>query len=264
MGVDVSTFGTTDVGVETAKGNTDYTVVHKFGRNGSVGTSFVPITVGGVWQTPQVSGATALRIKAGGDAQDIVTTGTGAWKVTIIGLDETGAEQTEELTTNGTSASTAGVITFMRIYRAYVSESGSYATVAAGSHADSITIENSAGGTDWLTIERDGFSVGQSEIGLYTVPTGKVALIHGFDLQVAGTKTADLIFFQRANILETSTPYTAMRIVLDFHGVEDQHQVIPTSPVGPFAAGTDIGFLGEVGTGTGSISVDFEIWLYDA
>ena len=77
-------------------------VVHKFGR-ASVGTTYSPVTFGGVYNTPQVAGATTLRVKAG-DANDTAA-GTGAREVTLIGLDETGAEVTEAVATAGAAAS---------------------------------------------------------------------------------------------------------------------------------------------------------------
>lgn len=83
-----------------------YSIVHKFGRNESVGTSFVPIAGGGIYRTPQTGSATTLRVKAGNanDASD----GTGARAVTIEGIDSTGALASEVLATNGTSAGAAG------------------------------------------------------------------------------------------------------------------------------------------------------------
>ena len=70
---------------EAAKGNiTGSTIVNKFGRNASVGTTYVPVTVGGVYNTPQPAAATTLRIKAGGDANDAAA-GTGAREVTVVG-----------------------------------------------------------------------------------------------------------------------------------------------------------------------------------
>lgn len=42
----------TRVAAEEYGDNAD--IVHKFGRNSAVGTSFVPVCIGGVYQTPQV------------------------------------------------------------------------------------------------------------------------------------------------------------------------------------------------------------------
>ena len=53
-----------------SKGISEYEFLDKFSRNSTVGTSFEPLCEGGVYQTPQVSGATPLRIAAGGNAAD--------------------------------------------------------------------------------------------------------------------------------------------------------------------------------------------------
>ena len=102
------------------------TLVHKFGHNAAVGTSYEPISAGGIYRSPQVSGATAVRVKAGNVAD--TAAGLGAQAVTVQGLDETGALAEETLVTAGTSASAPGTITFIRIFRAFVSASGVYAS----------------------------------------------------------------------------------------------------------------------------------------
>ena len=126
--------------IEVAKGNiSGASIIHKFGQSDAIGTSFVPVARGSIYHTVQVGSATTLRVKAG-NTNDTAA-GSGAQKVMLEGIDETGAIATEELTTAGTSASTASTTTFIRLYRMYVSESGTYATSAAGSHAADIVIE---------------------------------------------------------------------------------------------------------------------------
>lgn len=235
---------------------------NKFGRNDATGTSFVPISMGGVYQTPQSGSATTLRIKAGGNANDTAA-GTGAREITLEGLDENFVEVTETLATAGASASSATTTTFTRLFRAYVSASGTYATASAGSHSGDIVIENGAGGTDWLTIDSTvGFPVGQSEVGAYSVCSTKTAYVKLRQVTADTGKKVDLIFFHRGAIDETSAPYTAMRaksvlVGLD-GGVLGQYSDFEI-PIGPFPGPCDIGFMGRVNTGTAEISVEFEI-----
>ncbi len=239
------------------------TVVHKFGKNGAAGTSFTPISIGGIYRTPQVGSATALRIKAGGDSNDTAA-GSGAREVTLIGIDETGAEVTEVVATAGASASSNTTTTFIRLYRAYVSSSGTYATSTAGSHSGDIVIEDSAGTQNWATIDSTDFPKGQTEIGVYTVPNGKRAFIQNIFFNVENTKRADILGFQRPSILQTSAPYDSMRLFIELGTVGGKDEVSVKIPIGPFEANTDIGFMGKVGSGTGEIDVDFEILLEDA
>lgn len=253
-----------DFYAEVQKGNVKgHSIVHKFGHNPLVGTSFVPITSIGAYQTPQVSGATTLRIKAGGDANDTAA-GSGAREITVTGLDETGAEVSETIATAGASASTATTTTFIRFYRAFVSASGTYATSSSGSHADTITIENGAGGTDWGTIDLNSFPNSQTRIGVYTIPLGKTGYILGADISIESTKVVDAIFFQRQNILETSPPYTAMRIVYENAGLTDTRKLSIKSPIGGFPELTDLGYMSKVASGTADVDVDFEILLVDS
>jgi hypothetical protein len=237
-------------------------IVHKFGANSAVGTSFAPVTDGGIYRTPQVSGATALRVKAGGNANDTAA-GSGAREITLIGLDETGEEITETVATAGASASSSTSATFIRLYRVFVSASGSYATSAAGSHSGDIVIENGAGTEDWATIASSGFPAGQSEIACYTVPLGKRAFVQSIFVTVDSNKRADVIGFQRPNILETAAPYSAMRKFVELPAVSGEEQITPTSPMGPYAALTDIGFMSKVASGVAAVDVDFEILLED-
>ena len=236
--------------------------VLKFGRNDSVGTSFVPICLGGIYNTPQSGSATTLRIKAGGNANDTAA-GSGAREITIQGLDENFLEVSDTLATAGASASSATTTTFTRVFRAWVSESGTYAAATAGSHSGDIVIENGAGGTDWLTIDTSvGFPVGQSEVGAYSVCSTKTAYVKLRQATANTGKKFDLIFFHRANTEETSAPYTAMRAKSVIVGVDGGTlgQYADTEvPYGPFPGPCDIGFMGKVDTGTGELAVEFEI-----
>lgn len=253
-----------DIYFEVARGNVPgRSVIHKFGRNNAVGTSFAPIAMGGIYRTPQVAGATTLRIKAG-DANDTAA-GTGARTVTLEGLDQTGAFATESLTTAGASAGTAGAITFMRLFRAWVATSGSYAdpNTPTGSHIADVVIENGAGGTDWATISLSGVARGQTEIGAYTVPLGKEAYAIIVAINTEASKDTDVLMYQRPDILQTAAPYSAQRVLLELGGTAGEAGLNPKSPMGPFPALTDIYFMGRVASGSGEVDVDFEIHLVD-
>lgn len=254
------TYSQSDFHYDIARGEfSPYTVVHKFGYNEAVGTTFEPITVGGIYRTPQSTSATTLRIKAG-NANDTAA-GSGARAVTLVGINASGAEITETLATAGTSASSNTTNSFMRLYRAYVSASGTYATATAGSHSAAIVIENSAGTETWGTIDATDFPKGQTNIGAYTVPTGYRAFIKNIHIYVEAAKPGTIIFFHRANILETAAPYTAMREAYTAVGVDGEDTITYDAPLGPYAASTDIGFMGKVASGTAAMSVNFDIYL---
>jgi hypothetical protein len=223
----------------------------------------VPVANGGVYQTPQAASATTLRIKSGGNANDTAA-GSGAREITLQGLDENFEVVTETLATAGASASSATSATFTRLYRAYVSGSGTYGSAAAGSHSDDIVIENGAGGTDWATIDATDFPKSQTEIGAYSVAAGATGYVKLRNLSIDSGKTVDVIFFSRTNIDQTSAPYDAMRaqsVVSGVSGGSIETFGSVDIPFGPYVGPTDIGFLAKVSTGTANVSVEFEIFI---
>lgn len=237
--------------------------VKKFGRNAAVGTSFVPVALGGIYRTPQAASATTLRIKAGGNANDTAA-GSGARQITIVGLDENFESATETLTTAGALASSSTTTTFTRVFRAYVSQSGTYATAAAGSHAGDIVIENSAGTEDWFTIDSTSFPKSQTEIGAYTIPANTTGYVKLRDVSIDSGKTVDLIFFSRTDCDQSAAPYSAMRAQFVVSGITGGSVETFGSvdiPFGPYVGPTDIGFMAKVSTGTASVSVEFEIFI---
>lgn len=233
--------------------------IHKFGYNPAVGTSFVPVSVGGIYATPQVSGATTLRIKAGGNALDDAS-GSGARKIRLQGLNQDGALITEDIATNGISASAATNQSFIRLFRAFVLESGTYANASAGSHAADITVEASGGTQDWAVLSVNSFPMSQSEIAAYSVPKGFQAFVWSLDIEVDSNKSADVIFFKRESILDAAAPYQAMRVQERFDAVTaDIHQsfMLPYK----FDELTDFGFMAKTSSGTAAVSVEFLIEL---
>ena len=252
----VSEYGT-DVGAGL---NSNRSVISKFGEAIALTTSYTPVSIGRVYQTPQVAGATALRVAAG-NTNDTAN-GSGAREVTLEGLDETGAYATEAIATAGTSASSATTTTWLRLFRAYVSSSGTYATASAGSHAAAIVIETT-GSTTWATIDATGFPKGQSQIGVYSVPLGKTAYLREYHISVStsGAKTVDLIMFQRENILETAAPYSGMRAIHELLGVGSSIDFEYKIPI-KLPALTDFGFMAK-GASTPDVSVEFTLELVD-
>ena len=243
----------------TAEGATN--VVHKFGR-GNVGGSFTPVAWGLKYQTPQVAAATKLRVKAG-DAKDGVA-GDGARAIVIQGIDASGDLVSETILTAGIAAGANSTNDYIRLFRAYVSASGTYTTSTAGSHEADIVIENAAGTADWLTIDSTGFPRGQSEVACYTIPNGFVAYISYIKVATESTKPTSVVMFKRENILETAAPYSAGRMVIELGGLDGVTTFQPDIPYGPYPAGTDLVWMGKVSTGSSLVDIDFEILLVEA
>jgi len=242
--------------LEVAKGNVPkHSIVNKFGA-GSVGTTLSPISQDSTYPTPTT--ATALEFVSSSASDGVA--GSGAQEVTVIGLDSNWAEVTQTVITNGTTA-VALSTNLTRLYRWYVSSSGTYATETTGSHVGTLTIRESGGGTTWSTIPISPFSAGQSQIGAYSIPTGYTGYLLSKLVYTDTGKTADVFFFQRLNIDDVTTPYSGtMRLVEREIGVQGgfMHELVtPKEFVGP----CDIGFMAKVTSGNADISGEFSLLL---
>lgn len=248
--------------LEVKEGNiAGHSIVSKFG-SGAVSTTLVPVAQGLVFQTPTSN--TALEFVS--SSVDDTSTGTGAREITYTGLTESGgvwSEVTNTLATNGTTA-VALPDNLIRLNSWWVSQSGTYATQSAGSHAGTLTIRVSGAGATWSTIGITPFPFGQSQIGAYTIPSGKTGYLITKSIHAEGSKVVDMYFFQRAGANDIVAPYTGtMRIVQREVGVSGSSESTFRASKGPFAGPCDIGFMGVVASGTDTVSVEFEILLID-
>lgn len=224
-----------------------------FGRNTAIGSAYTPVTRSGFYRTPQSTGAVALRVKAGGNANDTAN-GTGAREITLVGLDAMGEIITESLATAGASASAATSKTFMRLTSAYVSKSGTYASQTAGSHAGTITIENAAGGEDWAAITDGTLARGKTEMAVYTTPRDRSAALRNVIISSDADKKANIVLYKRENILEVAAPYTSMLLVTEYPQSSGLFDVVFDPPL-YFPPLCDFGFLASVSASTVDVSV---------
>ena len=145
-----------DFGLEVSKGNVpSHSVIQKFGRNSSVGATFVPICLSGFYRTPTSN--TSLEVVS--TSINDTSTGTGARSIYYEGLQESDGELvvvSNTVSLNGTTA-VALPDSLIRLYRWYVYSSGTYASQSAGSHAGTITIREDNAGDTWSTIAINGF-----------------------------------------------------------------------------------------------------------
>lgn len=247
--------------IEVAKGNvTGHSLVNKFGFDGAVTSTLNPVADAQVYQTPTT--AQSLEIVSS-DAND-TSAGTGARTVEIQGLDANFNLQTQTVSMNGTTAA-AITGTWMRVFRAKVTESGTYATQSAGSHAGTLTIRVASAGATWATIglTTASFPMGQTEIGAYTIPAGKTGYLLSKHVSIESSKTPNVLWFQRDNADDVSAPYDTMRLFERHVGAADEISYNPHAPIVTLSEKTDIGCMAYVSTGTAAVSIDFQILLVD-
>jgi len=235
-------------------------VVHKFGRN--------PTTASGTWETVWTVSSlytfqtAASAVEAFSGSGNDSAGGTGAQKIMVEGLDETWAAASEEITMAGVSASTATTTTFIRIFRAYVTDVGTY----QGGNAGTITIRDSGAGATRAQIPIDGANrLGQTQMAMYTVPLGKQAFIRHVVVTVESTKAADFALFQRRNADDATTPFTGKRLIAYMDGVTEAFYFNDVDgPFGPYPAKTDLWFEVKASAVNTEVTADFELLVIDA
>lgn len=225
--------------------------IRRFGINEAVGGSLAPVARGGVYRTLQSGAGVNLRIRAGGNAGDSAA-GAGAREITIEGIDDDGLYVTETVATAGASASAATQTHFIRISRAYVSHSGTYATQTAPSHLGTINIEDTAGNL-WAVIQDGEIPFGATDIAVYTVPRYQRFYLFDFIVETDPSNKCEVILYERRNILETAPPYSGMSILHVFPATSGFTQVILSAPI-VVPELTDIGFMAMTRTGTITVS----------
>ena len=159
--------------------------------------------------------ASAIRIKSGGDANDAAG-GTGARLIRVEGLDENWNVATADLVPLGALASAPSTVTFIRVYRAYVVESGVYGAGLTGANIAAMAIETT-GGVLLVSIEAQR---GQSETSVYSVPAGFDAYVTS--ITVSSQPSCDFSMFQRLNADDTAV-LAPRRTIEIFPGVGSQH-----------------------------------------
>jgi hypothetical protein len=234
-----------------------YSVVHKFGRNDSVpnGSWDGVLSLSGAF--PFLSTATTVRVKAGGNANDTAA-GSGAQAVTVEGLDQTGAFASESIELAGGSASSSTTTTFIRVYRAYITDlrAGTY----SGANDGNIIIEDTAGTTDLIQITANE---GQTQFCCYTIPLGKTGYLYSAIVQADARAAADFRLFTRESILDTTTPFAPVRLKFFWDGVLGISTLKPYTPLQKLPALTDVWIEARGGGADTEASADMEIILKD-
>lgn len=207
--------------VRTLSMGREVITLHKWGGNDDVGTAAFEVlwSPGGSY-TGFLTAASAVRIKAGGNANDTAA-GSGARTIRVFGLDQNWNEAYEDITTAGASASSSTTTTFIRVYRAFVTSVGSYGGINAGN----IDIETTGG----ALVARVPAATGQTRMAIYTVPRAHTAYLSVLRLSVFGGKTASVEFNIRGNANDTST-YSPHRIISQWDGLDSVVQFSADPP----------------------------------
>lgn len=236
-------------------------IINKFGSNRNVTSSWSTVCSFGGYETPATP--VSLEILSSSALDNIA--GSGARTVEIYGLDENWDAITYEVEMNGT---TPVVIPqqFLRVYRMHVNTSGTYAALSSPSHAGTITLRVAGGGSTYAQIViENGFPLGSSEIGCFSVPRGHTAFIVDSRVVMEAAKLCDVAFFFRKNAdIVSGGTYSPMFILDIMHDVsnikiESNSKAFSRPLVGP----CDVGFLTSTTSGTAQVSVTYCILVLD-
>lgn len=215
---------------------------YKFGFNSAITTDEETVwDGGGIYSYISTAGSVSV---VSSDAADDID-GTGAQKITIQGLDANWLPKTLEVDMDGTSSTTVAS-TFIRVYRAFVSQAGS-GEVNAGD----ITL--SIGGTTVAKISAD---MGQTLMAVYTVPAGFTGYITQWSFSSgasASNKYLDgrLIVRKNAGIIQTKARSTVQNTAF----VQD----LPKATV--VSEKDDIEVRAVTSSGTDAVSGTFTVLL---
>lgn len=245
-------------GLNLAEGNTEYTTVHKFGRNSAIGTSFVPVSLSSDYKMP--SSAVSLEVVSTNSNDNL--TGSGARSVMVEGLGADWLPLTQSIDLNGTTPS-AIPLAMTRVFKIFVHYSGTYADKDDGSHLGDIVAQELGGGDEWARISSADYARGQGEIAAYSVPLGKTAFMQSVIISVDSNKSASVLLLHRAGANVISAPFGASRIVLELAGVSGEEVIKPYCPYGPYVGPCDIYFLSKVSAGSAEVDIDFELTIKD-
>ncbi len=244
----------------------DKKVIHKFGANIDLSTTERDVWAYGGTNAPYgnidypwpTTTETLDLVSSSANDDATPTTSTGAQTVVVEGLDGSWNEISETVSLNGTSAVTTSA-SFRRVFRAYVSDVGTY----TGTNEGHITITNTSSAQVLAFITA---GVGQTQMSHYTVPAGYTAYLRHLHAQVtvAANKEADVKLWRRPNADDITQPYTAAgkRLVHQWRGlatgVELDFYAMPS-----FAEKTDI-WASAVASGSGSeVDVVYDLLLVE-
>lgn len=216
--------------------------VHKFGANDSVSNS----NFDHIWSEggnyPYQQSASILSVSSN-NANDSDTL-DGARSVVIEGLDSNFDELSETLLLSGTTVNTT-TNSFIRVNRAYVSGVGLYDGSNIG------VIKGGVGGDVQFALAA---GLGQTQIAHYCVPNNHTAYLTRIEINVDGSKSAEVRLMQRPRADDVSAPFGPARLVSRWVGVIGERTLIFDS-YAAFSEKTDL-FVVAQGSDVGGTEIE--------
>jgi hypothetical protein len=222
------------------------------GRNQAVGSGAFEnvwnVSTAYTWTAPGSEETVSIVSDNAADDKDA---GAGAQKIFIQGLDANFNEITETVELEGLTP----VITvneYLRINRATITQVGTYGAGATGN----VTGTGSSSAKTWFNILP---TEAKTELGWYTVPARKRAILTWSMLSSGSNQEIDLIYQVRGNADVTTSPF----IQVAHFWLNNQLIAFPTPAASSITGPADIQVLAQAATGNGNISVQTNFILID-
>jgi hypothetical protein len=215
------------------------------------------------WSNDFQKGTGYVRVKAGGNVNDTAT-GSGARAITVEGITLNAgvlAMEQETIALAGASASAYTTKTFIRVFRAWVSDinTGTY-----DANAGDIVIEQNIATVGWRDIIKIGAGEGQTLYAGFAIPTGFTGYLLSAHITVDSGKNVNIRCFTRDNLAMAATGVAeSKRLKLHWDGITGSFVYKPTTPEIILPAESDIWFEAYGNGAIAQVSCDFELVLVE-
>ena len=221
-----------------------YSMVNKFGYNGSIGS----LAFETIWETgddyPWQSTAVTVDVVSDDTNDDVA--GTGARTLRIQGLDGSYNLAEETVNMDGTTTVTT-TQTFLRVFRMSVETAGS-----SGNNEGTITVTYTGGSDVAATITSGN---GQTLMCLYTIPAGYTGYLLSLDVSSGKDQEMDFKFIQRDNTVANAAFQTKQ-----FLNVRGGQTTVIFNAINVIPQKSDIYVSGKASS-TSSSSASFDLLL---
>ena len=181
---------------------------------------------------------------------DTIVSGSGARKVTVQGIDDSYDLVSEELILQGTSISAPSSTSFLRVFKATVTEVGTY----GGTNEGTITIRISGAGDTLLIIEE---GIAKTESSLFCVPRNQIFRLKNIKINIEGRREFSVRLMKRESYDSSVTSIKPAQVLWRHNEVRDEYTTNFLSEI-VIPEKTDIWVKTKSINGTGSINVDYD------
>jgi len=237
--------------LEISKGNVPgHLRIHKFGHNEALSTSFETIWSGSnLYTYPGV--ATLMNISSS-DVDDLAGD-TGAWNVTVYGLDAGYNFINETLQLNGQNP-VSTTLQYLRVYRMIVRESGTTGYNEGIIYLGTGAVVAGAPANKYGIIDAN---YGQTFMTQFTVPDGYIGYLTNIGITCYTANKGFEVYLRTRPVNESWLRKEEYHMV---SGENVQHLLLPPMPIAPR---TDIEFMGKVDVAGGVTEINYDLILVE-